>query len=204
MATKRSEPKIASSTTPARWDHSYGTYLTGRSHIDGADAAAIEAERRWGADRLRLLVDQPTREKFDRQRLLFNKAIQLGTLDDVVREAPRMATAWRVCDRMAMEAGAEPLPPERWEVALEDGTVAVVVPDSERAALVRYDGRAVAIYTMAEIGKLLGHYRQITAAKLTIPGATVTGVRMNVEDPLRWISAGASFDDERDVEPLPF
>jgi hypothetical protein len=198
--TKRTETVAG----PVRWDHSYGTYLTGRSHLDGVDAAAIEAERKWGPGRLRLLVDQPTREKFDRQRMLFNKAIQLGTLDDVVREAPRMATAWRVCDRLATEAGAQPLPPDRWEVVLDDGVVAVVVPDSERAALVRYDGRALAIYTLAEIGKLLGHYQQITAAKLTIQGATVTGIRMNVEDPLRWTPQGACFDDEVADDPIPF
>jgi hypothetical protein len=192
------------SPVAAGWEQSYATYLTGCSYIDGTDALAIELEAKWGCDRLRLLVPQDYREKFDRQRLLYHSAITNGTLEDVRREAVRMATAWRTCDSIATDSGAAPRPPERWEVSLEDGTGAVLVPDSERAALVRPDGRSLAVYTLAEIGRLLGHYRQIVAAKLTCPGAEVTAIRQSVGDPLRWMPTGVALDDAIADDELPF
>jgi hypothetical protein len=78
-----------------RWATSPGTYITAQSYIDGADQVAVEAERKWGAGRLRLLVSAELREKFDRQRYLYNQAIWHGDLEAVRREAQRMATAWR-------------------------------------------------------------------------------------------------------------
>jgi hypothetical protein len=60
---------------PRTWADTPGTYIAGRANIDGADAVAIEMERKWGCDRLRLLVSTELREKFDRQRFLLNQAI---------------------------------------------------------------------------------------------------------------------------------
>jgi hypothetical protein len=37
-------------------------------------------ERKWGCDRLRLLVSTEMREKFDRQRYLFDAAVWHGDL----------------------------------------------------------------------------------------------------------------------------
>jgi len=38
-----------------------------QSTVDGVDALAVEMERRWGVGRLRLIVDDELRGKFDRQ-----------------------------------------------------------------------------------------------------------------------------------------
>ncbi len=46
-----------------------------RSVIDGVDHVAVEMENKWGVGRLRLLVDDDMRERFDRQAMLFNEAI---------------------------------------------------------------------------------------------------------------------------------
>ena len=83
------------------WARSHGTYIAGRAYVDGADQTASEMEAKWGADRLRLLVSSEWREKFDRQRYLFNQAIWHGELEDVRREANRMTTAWLTLDRVA-------------------------------------------------------------------------------------------------------
>ena len=86
------------------WNSSYGTYLSGQAAIDGADATAIEMERRWGAGRLRLLVDTPLREKFDRQDFLYRQAIHHGDLQEVQRQASRMTAAWQALGRAAEAA----------------------------------------------------------------------------------------------------
>jgi hypothetical protein len=67
---------------------------------------------------------------------------------------------------------------------LADGSVAAIVPDHARAAMVNGEGRQVAVYTLDEIGRLLSNYPEVAKAKLVFPGATVTEVRRSVSDPL--------------------
>ena len=194
---------MAQATAPARpsnrWDGTHGGYLAGRAHLDGVDALAIDMERRWGCDRLRLLVDHELREKFDRQRYKLNAAIQRGSLEDVRREAERMMVAWTTLDALARANGRMPRPAEAWEVTLVDGTVAVIVPDMERAQMVLAEGRQVAVYTLDEIARLLEVSRDVVEAKLTYPGATVTYTRRSVQDPLQGLEPlgfDVSMDDD--------
>lgn len=180
------------------WANSHGTYIAGRSYVDGADETACEMEAKWGVDRLRLLVSPELREKFDRQRYLLNQAIWHGDLESVRREAGRMVNAWLALDRAATEAGRLPLEPVVWEVALEDGSVAAIVPDDARAKAVIAEGRKVAVYTLEEIGRLLSAYEGVAKAKLVFPGATVTEIRKrSVEDPMNAIwDTDKALDDE--------
>jgi hypothetical protein len=169
------------------WARTNGTYIAGRAYLDGTDETACEMEARWGCDRLRLLVDAPLREKFDRQRYLLNQAIWHGELEAVRRESNRMVAAWLALDRAATAAGKLPLSPQVWEIPLEDGSVAAIVPDDAAAHGVIAEGRKVSVFTLEEIGRLLSNYPDIAKAKLTFPGATITAVRRSVEDPLKAI-----------------
>ncbi len=169
---------------PRSWSRSPGTYITGRAYIDGVDETASEMEAKWGAGRLRLLVEPELREKFDRQRYLHNQAIWHGDLESVRRECGRMTNAWLALNRAAEAAGAVPLSPLVWEVVLDNGSVAAIVPDGGHAGHVVRDGRQVAVYTMEEIGKLLSAYPLIVAAKETFPGATVEKISRGVDDPM--------------------
>ena len=56
------------------WATTPGLYLAGKEALDDADQLAFELDRHWGVGRLRLLVDGPLREKFDRQRYLYAQA----------------------------------------------------------------------------------------------------------------------------------
>ena len=165
-------------------DQSYGLYIAGRAIIDTADQVAMTMEAKWGCGRLRLLVAPELTEKFDRQRYKWNQAIWHGDLEEVRLQAQRMTAAWRALDRAATEAGAQPLAPNVWEVALADGTVAAIVPDNTQAHAVVAQGRQMAVYTLAEIARLIEHYQTTMAVKLMFPGATVTKVRVPQGDPL--------------------
>ena len=159
-----------------KWDGSHGTYLAGQAEIDEVDLVAVEAERHWGRGLLRLLVGPELRAKFDSQRLKLDTAIQTGELEDVRREARRMITAWKALDKAAKEAGKLPVQPDCWEVALDDGLVAVIVRDEEKAGLVRDCGRGKVVYTLEEIARLLKAYPTIAKAKAVFPGAAVTKI----------------------------
>lgn len=186
-------PNLASLSN--RWDATNASYLTGRSHLDGVDHLAAEMECRWGCDRLRLLVDPSWREKFDRQRVRLNAAINKGALEDIVVEAGRMTAAWRKLDELARAAGEMPLEYGSWEVVLEDGIVAAIVKDDVAAHAVIADERARVVFTLEEIGRLLTHYQGVVKAKLTFPGATVTAVRKPQGDPVKDLGADAELDD---------
>jgi hypothetical protein len=73
-----------------------------------------------GADRLRLLVSPQLREKFDRRRYLFNRAIWHGEFEDVRRQPGAWSTpGWRrisLRKRLAL-------------ASLSDGRVAAIVPN---------------------------------------------------------------------------
>ena len=155
-------------------------------------------ETKWGAGRLRLLVTPELREKFDRQRYLFNAAIWHGDLEAVRREANRMVTAWLALDRAATAAGKAAISPQVWEVALTDGTVAAIVPSDDHARAVIAEGRAVAVYTLDEIGRFLSAYPDVAKAKLTFPGAEVTAISKSISDPLDAIRDGVSLNDPLD------
>jgi hypothetical protein len=159
---------------------------------------AIEMERRWGAGRLRLLVSPELREKFDRQRYLFNAAIWHGDLEAVRRESERMVKAWRALDKAADAAAQMPLLPLVWEVALADGTVAAIVPDAANAKRVLVEGRQLVVYTLEEIGRMLENYQQVTKVKEAFPGAQVVQIRQSIQDPLDAIRDGVSLDDRLD------
>ena len=190
----------AKKTRPDLWSETHGTYLTGRSYIDGAQALAIEMEKKWGADRLRLLVGQELREKFDRQRYLFRQAIEFGPLDTVRRESERMRSAYFALDGAAKAAGASPVDAEIMEIALASGTVLAIVgePDDARRAFARSDGRRMIVYTLEEVAMILSDYPSVNATKQVWPGATVTKVRRHVPDPLDVIAHPTGLDDALD------
>ena len=182
-----------------RWNATFGTLLSGQAAIDGADATAIEMERRWGVGRLRLLVDTALREKFDRQDFLYNAAIAHGDLQEVITQSERMTKAWQALGRAAEAAECAPLSRATWEVALADGTVAVISRDRGARTNPDPDGRRVVHYSLEEIGSMLSHYREVVTVKEAFPGATVTAIRrQSIESPLNGIRDGRSLDDPID------
>lgn len=169
------------------WSASHGTYLSGQEAIDTLDLVAIRMERKWGAGRLRLLVSEELRTRFDRQRVKTGEAIANGELEDVIRETRRMKSAWKALDAYA---NTQPiLPPSVWEVTLDNGTVARIVRETEMAHLVAsqeagIEGRHVAVYTLEEIGRLLSAYPSLYNAKALFPGSLVTKIRQSIPDPV--------------------
>lgn len=165
------------------WDKSHGLYIAGRAYLDEADLTGSEMEAKWGVGRLRLLVGPELREKFDRQRYLFNQAVWHGDLEAVRRESQRMVKAWLALDKAAIQAGKSEKEPWVLETVLADGTVAAIITSNEDTRHIKTEGRKVAVYTLAEIAKLLDGYPMLAKVKQHFPGATVTQVR-RPDDPL--------------------
>jgi len=204
--SKMADKAAQAEAHPNRWDKSHGTYLVGQAAVDGADAQAIACEEFWGPGRLRLLVDDQLREKFDRQRYRYAQAIQGGELIDVQREAARMTLAWKTLDKAARAAGHWRRPAEVWETTLSDGTVVAIVQTLVDAKAVRTEGRQVALYSLEEIARLIEGYPGVVKAKQLWPGARVEPVRKSIADPLDAIDKATGLDSplEGGGDPLPF
>jgi len=173
-----------SSYEPIPWMATPGMYIAGRAALDEADALEVQLELKWGRDRLRLLVGTPLREKFDRQRYLTSQARWKGNLEDVKREAARMAKAWKALDKAATENGEKVLDPAVWEVVLADGTVASIVKEPQLANRLLAEGRRINLYTLEEIANMISAFPDMCKAKEAFPGATVTRTKTQVFDSL--------------------
>ena len=165
---------------------SQGTYISGSAAIEETDIVAREMERKWGVGRLRLLVGEELRDKFDRQRYLFNQAIYHGDLEAVRREARRMASAWKALDRAAEAVGRLALPVDVWEAPLPSGRVLALCRtdlDARVLAATR-DGRDTVVWSLEEVVRVIGSTDELmklaAVVKAQFAGAAVEAVRQKI------------------------
>lgn len=147
-----------------------------RSMVDGLDQAALAMERKWGVGRLRLLVSDFLRAKFDEQKDRLDAALRSGEERFVAAQVEGMRRAWTALDRAAHEAGASPLAPQVWECVLPStGEVISLVRSTEEAHHVAREGR---VFTVAEVAILIEALGDgVLTVKQKFPGAAVTGIR---------------------------
>lgn len=151
--------------------------------VDGLDHVAHAMERKWGVDRLRLLVSDELRARFDEQRDRLASAIIRNEEFFVRIHADAMRRAWQALDRAASEAGATPLAPEVWECVLPStGEIVSLVRTAVEA---HHVARECRVFTIAEIAKLIdGLGDTVLEAKRVFPGAAITDVRR--APPIDW------------------
>lgn len=157
-------------------------WVTSQGDVDGVDQAAIAAERKWGAGRLRLLVSAELRAKFDRQRVRLNEAIAAGSASQLAAECQRMRYAYDVLDKAATAAGAQARP-DAWEVVVDDDVILTFVRSDADAARFPLDGFKREVWGLDEVARLIAEYPAIRAAKRRF-GAHIEAIRRAVEDPV--------------------
>ena len=150
--------------------------------IDGLDHIATEMELKWGVGRLRLLVDDELRARFDRQAAKLRAAIASGQASYLHTQAQGMRRAWLALERSAAAAGHAPLVPEVWECVLPTSgeIVAIVRRQVEAQHLARYRQ----VFTLAEVGALVEALgRGVLDVKRVFPGSAVVEVRSRQSEP---------------------
>ena len=144
--------------------------------VDGVDAVATEMETKWGHGRLRLLVTDDLRARFDLQSTAWGAACRTYALDEFRRHGDAMRRAWAALDKAATDSGSTPLVPSVWETRLDDGTVLAICRDVE-SAFSQSDGRRVEVWTLEEIARFLSAQKEVREVKRVFPGSLVTDVR---------------------------
>jgi hypothetical protein len=151
--------------------------------IDGLDQVAFAVERKWGVGRLRLLVSDFLRAKFDEQKDRLDAAVRSGEERFVSAQVEGMRRAWQALDRAAHEAGASPLAPKVWECVLPStGEIISLVRSEEEAHHVAREGRVFTVTEVALLIEALGD--GVLNIKQKFPGATITGVHRKA--PVDW------------------
>ena len=147
-----------------------------RAILDGLDKIACEMERKWGFGRLRLLVSELLRAKFDAQKDKLGAAIAANQEQYIRAQAEGMKRAWSALDKAATDAGRQPLSPKVWECVLPSSGEVVAVVRTEAEA--HHVCREMRVFSLEEIGRLIeGLGPTVLEAKRMFPGATVTGIR---------------------------
>jgi hypothetical protein len=144
--------------------------------LDGVDETARQMERKWGVGRLRLLVPDALRIRFDAQKAKLDAAIAADQGSYIRAQAEGMRRAWLALDREAIEAGAEPIAPEVWECVLPStGEVVSIVRTQAEA---HHVARESEVWTVAEIAVLIERVGdQVREVKRVFPGSAVVEVR---------------------------
>ena len=127
--------------------------MTSHASIESLDHLAAEMERLWGIGRLRLLVSDFLRMKFDAQAEKLSAAIEGGNSEFISIQAEGMKRAWSALDKAAREAGHRPLDPNVWEAVLPTAGIAVAIVRTEAEAHALAKDRVA--FTAAEIGQWL-------------------------------------------------
>jgi hypothetical protein len=161
----------------AGWERQEAGKIRVGSLLTGLDLFAREIERKWGAERLRLLVDDNLREKFDRQKYLLKVAQYEGTVEDVEEQVRRMKNAYAALERAAIAAGADQINPAVWEGVLENGKVVAIVRDTRDVQLVANQAaRGVIVWSMADVLKLIEAQTFANDIKEKFPGSKITAI----------------------------
>ena len=120
---------------------------------EGLDELAHAMERKWGVGRLRLIVSDFLRAKFDEQKDRLDAALQSGEERYVAAQVEGMRRAWSALDRAAHDAGEQPLAPEVWECVLPSTGEVVSLVRTEAEA--HHVARECRVFTVAEVAILI-------------------------------------------------
>jgi hypothetical protein len=174
----------------ARRAQATDSYLI-QSVLAGVDAVAKDMERKWGVGRLRLVVNDLLRAKFDRQKDLLDDAITANDAAQVEKHGSAMKRAYEALDRSATESGQKPMSPHVWEL--------VVPSTGEVVALVRTEAEAHhaagrgTVYTLADIAQIIDALPDaVSAVKAAWPTSRLT---VKTKPPPDWDNGG---------DPIPF
>ena len=166
-------------------------YILAKSILDGVDHAIATAERTWGVGRLRLLVSDDLRARWDRQWLAWCRAVEGGDVAPIQKQGAAVRRAVAALEAEARAAGQQPLAPEVWEAKHGDRVV-VVCRTSADAGVVAREGRKAEVWTLDELVRMaLTDRPGLEAVKQIFPGATVTSIKPRVN----WAAGGDEMPD---------
>lgn len=142
------------------------------------DDVVASYERTWGINRLPLIVSAETAARFRAAEALHRQEHELGcTPERSATLNAMMFRAWTALAKEAVARGHKPLGPSCFEAEWAPGRIFAIAVDAEHAQALnarnKAEGRDVSVWTVAEVGALIGDIPLVRAIKDTWPGAEV-------------------------------
>lgn len=153
--------------------------------VDAVDERARECNRKWGMNRLPLIVPLEWMERFRSQKHKWQLAVfesaPVPTPDCLARirkQGEAMLRAFDKLEELAVADGHYPTPPEQWEFELNDGTPVILVRERTELAQVDPKGRPVQIWALEEVADVIAKFPALVlGTKQAFPGAEIIRTR---------------------------
>lgn len=153
--------------------------------VDAVDERAQQCNRKWGMNRLPLIVPFEWMEKFKRQKLNWQRTVfesapvpTLNCLEAIRKQGEAMLRAFDKLEELAVAEGHLPTPPAHWEFELNDGTPVILVRERSELAQVDPKGRTVQIWSLEEVADVIAKFPEmVLGTKQAFPGAEVIRTR---------------------------
>lgn len=172
------------------------------------DDVVASYERTWGIDRLPLIVSAETAARFRAAEALHRQEHELGCSQE--RSATlnaMMFRAWTALAKEAVARGHQPLGPSCFEAEWAPGRIFAIAVDAEHAQALnarnKAEGREVSVWTVAEVGALIGDVPLVRTVKEAWPGAEVRPLTRTPPLPEDEIPFGGDHYPSADAEQPP-
>jgi len=156
------------------------SYRKIENHLTEYDRVVSDYERRWGFERLPLLVDVELRERFWAQMDRLNEAIHSENPNDVEHHVQVTLRAYAALEKKAREMGGKEIEGVAWTAPMSDGRVLAVVRDLHEVAVVKRDMPAAVVYSVQEMAAIMASWieqnKLVDDIKETFPASTISKI----------------------------
>lgn len=163
------------------------TYRAIQNHLVEYDRVVSDYERRWGVERLPLLVTPELRDRFWAQMDKLNAAIAADNPGEVEHQVAVTLRAYAKLEQVARELGGQELSGDCWTAPMPDGRVLAVAQSDKEVGRVKRDLPQAVVYSVEELARIIPAWEAdqaetIRAVKDVFPDATVTAVKVTKEE----------------------
>jgi len=166
---------------------SEATYRKIQNYLTEYDRVVSEYERRWGIERLPLLVSPELRDRFWQQMDKLNDAIQRDAPNDVEHHVAVTLRAYAALEKEAIAMGGVEIGDDVWTAEV-DGKVVAVVRDVHAVGGIKKEMPDALVYCVQEVAAILAKWSEqnklVADVKDVFPGAVVTDVKSTMKDKL--------------------
>ena len=166
---------------------SEASYRKIQNSLTEHDRVVSEYERKWGIDRLPMLVDEALRDRYWQQMDRLNAAIEKEDPIDVEEQVAVTIRAYAALEHKATELGGRQIEQIAWTAAMKDGGVIALVRNRHDVPEMKKEMPDALVYCIEEVAAIVNAWSadnklvEKTRSIFADMGATVTDVKTSKE-----------------------
>lgn len=161
------------------------SYRKVQNYLTEYDRVVSEYERRWGCERLPLLVSPELRDRFWAQMDKLNDAISKNAPADVEHQVAVTLRAYAALEKEAIAMGGIEIGGDVWTAPMKDGRVVAICRDVYEVGNIKKDMPDALVYSVQEVAAILASWsdqnKLVGVVKDAFPDAHVSNVTLEEE-----------------------